>query len=132
MTGLKKIALALLTATALAAPALPAAADDSIFVPLYTYRTGPFAGSGILIAELNAPDFDPMLRARVSNLGFENDDYMEDRHRSILAVPVRAAGKVRLGVTSYAERTTGSYRLEARFFPLANPPQIAPNWGSDG
>ena len=89
-------------------------------------------GSGILIAELNAPDFDPMLRARVSNLGFENDDYMEDRHRSILAVPVRAAGKVRLGVTSYAERTTGSYRLEARFFPLANPPQIAPNWGSDG
>jgi branched-chain amino acid transport system substrate-binding protein len=30
---------------------LPAVAQDSIFVPLLTYRTGPFAGSGIPIAD---------------------------------------------------------------------------------
>ncbi|MCB1543084.1 MAG: ABC transporter substrate-binding protein [Rhodoblastus sp.] len=68
MTGLKKIALALLTATALAAPALPAAADDSIFVPLYTYRTGPFAGSGILIAD-GMHDYLTMLNERDGGIG---------------------------------------------------------------
>ena len=30
--------------------AAPAQAQDSIYVPLFTYRTGPFAASGIAIA----------------------------------------------------------------------------------
>ena len=42
---------AVLAATAVT-PALVsnAAAQDTIYVPLFTYRTGPFAGSGIPIA----------------------------------------------------------------------------------
>ncbi len=34
-----------------AAPATPAFAQDSVYVPLLTYRTGPFASSGIPIAD---------------------------------------------------------------------------------
>ena len=37
-------------AVSVVASALPAAAQDSIYVPLLTYRTGAFAGSGIPIA----------------------------------------------------------------------------------
>jgi branched-chain amino acid transport system substrate-binding protein len=33
------------------ATAVPAAAQDSLFMPLLTYRTGAFAGSGISIAD---------------------------------------------------------------------------------
>ena len=32
----------------LALPATAAHAEDSIYVPLFTYRTGPFAGSGVI------------------------------------------------------------------------------------
>ena len=33
-------------ALSLTLPAASALAEDSIYVPLFTYRTGPFAGSG--------------------------------------------------------------------------------------
>ena len=49
MTLLKSAAGAL--ALSLAMPAGAAFADDSIYVPLFTYRTGPFAGSGTPIAD---------------------------------------------------------------------------------
>ncbi len=38
-------------ATALTSAPPQAAAQDSVYVPLFTYRTGPFSGSGIYIAE---------------------------------------------------------------------------------
>jgi branched-chain amino acid transport system substrate-binding protein len=66
--NLKKTALALLAATAIAAPALPAAAEDSIFVPLFTYRTGPFAGSGTSIAD-GMHDYLSMLNERDGGIG---------------------------------------------------------------
>jgi len=40
-----------------------ASAQDSIYVPLFTYRTGPFAGSGIPIAN-GKHDYLDMLNAR--------------------------------------------------------------------
>ena len=46
-----KLSVAAAAATILAGvgvSALPAAAQDSIYVPLFTYRTGPFSGSGTL------------------------------------------------------------------------------------
>ena len=46
-----KIAVGGALALALAAPAFTAAAEDSIYVPLFTYRTGPFGGSGTPIAD---------------------------------------------------------------------------------
>ncbi len=67
MKARKTIALALLAATALAAPAAPAAAED-IFVPLFTYRTGPFAGSGTSIAN-GMRDYLEMLNARDGGIG---------------------------------------------------------------
>src|ERR1700722_16300235 len=58
-------ALALL----LAAPAFaPAAADDSVYVPLFTYRTGPFAGSGTPIAN-GMHDYLTMLNERDGGIG---------------------------------------------------------------
>jgi branched-chain amino acid transport system substrate-binding protein len=68
MRTYKKAALALLTATALSAPALPAAAEDSMFVPLFTYRTGPYAGSGISIAD-GMHDYLSMLNERDGGIG---------------------------------------------------------------
>ena len=47
---LKHLALGLAVATALPAAAVTAQAEEGIYVPLFTYRTGPFAGSGIPIA----------------------------------------------------------------------------------
>ncbi len=44
MTLFKSAAAAL--ALSLALPVTAAVAEDSIYVPLFTYRTGPFAGSG--------------------------------------------------------------------------------------
>jgi branched-chain amino acid transport system substrate-binding protein len=53
----------------LAAPAFaPAAADDSIYVPLFTYRTGPFAGSGTPIAN-GMHDYLNMLNLRDGGIG---------------------------------------------------------------
>ena len=52
---------------ALGAQAAPAQADD-IFVPLFTYRTGPFAGSGIYIAD-GMHDYLSMLNERDGGIG---------------------------------------------------------------
>ena len=46
-----KLKLGAAAAVLIGASVLPAAAQDSIYVPLLTYRTGPFAGSGIPIAD---------------------------------------------------------------------------------
>jgi branched-chain amino acid transport system substrate-binding protein len=56
-------------ALALAAPAATSAfAEDSIYVPLFTYRTGPFAGSGTPIAD-GMHDYLAMLNARDGGIG---------------------------------------------------------------
>nr|WP_244484420.1 ABC transporter substrate-binding protein [Mesorhizobium sp. Root552] len=53
----------------LAMPAIDAAqAEDSIFVPLFTYRTGPFAGSGTPIAN-GMHDYLTMLNERDGGIG---------------------------------------------------------------
>src|ERR1700730_7047933 len=54
-------------ATALGAAA-PATAEDSIYVPLMTYRTGSFAGSGIPIAN-GMHDYLDMLNERDGGIG---------------------------------------------------------------
>src|SRR6185503_8274155 len=46
----------------------PASAQESIYVPLFTYRTGPFAGSGIPIAN-GKHDYLDMLNARDGGIG---------------------------------------------------------------
>ncbi|MBT9293255.1 ABC transporter substrate-binding protein [Prosthecodimorpha staleyi] len=53
---------------ALVATALPAAAEDSLYIPLLTYRTGAFAGSGIPIAD-GMHDYFKMLNARDGGIG---------------------------------------------------------------
>lgn len=62
------IAGALVLAATLAGTAIPAAAEDSIYVPLFTYRTGPFSGSGIYIAE-GMHDYLEMLNQRDGGIG---------------------------------------------------------------
>ncbi|MCK9917322.1 ABC transporter substrate-binding protein [Microbacteriaceae bacterium K1510] len=57
-----------LVAATVGASALPAAAQDSIYVPLFTYRTGPFSGSGIFIAE-GMHDYLEMLNQRDGGIG---------------------------------------------------------------
>ena len=44
---LKHLALGLALADGAAAAITTAQAEDGIYVPFFTYRTGPFAGSGI-------------------------------------------------------------------------------------
>ena len=63
----RAIALGLMT-TALAGVSLPAAAEEGIYVPLFTYRTGPFSGSGIPIAN-GMRDYLEMLNARDGGIG---------------------------------------------------------------
>ena len=58
-------ALGCALALALAAPAF---AEDSIYVPLFTYRTGPFAGSGTPIAD-GMHDYLTMLNERDGGIG---------------------------------------------------------------
>src|SRR5262249_28097646 len=48
--------------------AVPAAAEEGIYVPLLTYRTGPFAGSGIPIAN-GMHDYLTMLNERDGGIG---------------------------------------------------------------
>ena len=55
-------------AVAVSVPATEAVAQDSIFVPLLTYRTGPFANSGIPIAN-GMHDYLAMLNARDGGIG---------------------------------------------------------------
>ncbi len=62
---IKHLALAAVASLALAAPAL---AQESVFVPLFTYRTGPFAGSGISIAN-GMHDYLSMLNERDGGIG---------------------------------------------------------------
>jgi len=65
---LKIWALGLATAALVAAPAFEAEAQDSVYIPLLTYRTGPFAGSGIPIANGMA-DYFTMLNERDGGVG---------------------------------------------------------------
>lgn len=50
------------------APGAPALAEDANFVPLFTYRTGPFSGSGIQIAN-GMRDYLEMLNQRDGGIG---------------------------------------------------------------
>jgi branched-chain amino acid transport system substrate-binding protein len=65
---LKHIALGLAVVTAVPAAVATAQAEDGIYVPLFTYRTGPFAGSGIPIANGMA-DYLTMLNERDGGIG---------------------------------------------------------------
>ncbi len=56
------------TALALAAPPVRAQAPDTVFVPLMTYRTGPFSGSGQHIAN-GLHDYLTMLNERDGGIG---------------------------------------------------------------
>jgi branched-chain amino acid transport system substrate-binding protein len=66
--SLRRMGLGLAIATLVGGAALPAAAQDSIYVPLFTYRTGPFAGSGIHIAD-GMHDYLEMLNQRDGGIG---------------------------------------------------------------
>src|SRR4051794_26093054 len=46
----------------------PVLAEDSVYVPLLTYRTGPFAGSGIPVAD-GMHDYLDMLNERDGGIG---------------------------------------------------------------
>ena len=63
-----KLALAALTLSAISAVPLPAFAQDTVYVPLLTYRTGAFAGSGIHIAN-GMRDYLEMLNQRDGGIG---------------------------------------------------------------
>src|SRR5829696_6286224 len=63
-----KLKLGAAAAVLIGASVLPAAAQDSIYVPLLTYRTGPFAGSGIPIAD-GMHDYLAMLNERDGGIG---------------------------------------------------------------
>ena len=52
----------------LALPAVSAYGEDSIYVPLFTYRTGPFAGSGTPVAD-GMHDYLTMLNERDGGIG---------------------------------------------------------------
>ena len=56
--------------------AAPALAEDSVYVPLLTYRTGPFAGSGIPIAD-GMHDYLDMLNERDGGIGGVRSDIEE-------------------------------------------------------
>ena len=66
--SLKKLALGLAAATAITSYVTPVAAQDSIYVPLLTYRTGPFASSGVPIAD-GMHDYLRMLNERDGGIG---------------------------------------------------------------
>ena len=65
---LKHIALGLAVATAVPAAVATAQAGDGLYVPYFTYRTGPFAGSGIPIAN-GLSDYMTMLNERDGGIG---------------------------------------------------------------
>jgi branched-chain amino acid transport system substrate-binding protein len=64
----RKLSLSLAVATLVGGAALPAFAQDSIYIPLFTYRTGPFAGSGTPIAD-GMHDYLRMLNERDGGIG---------------------------------------------------------------
>ena len=63
-----RLALTLLASTALLLPALPVQAEDMIYVPLFSYRTGPYAGSGTPIGD-GIHDYLTMLNERDGGIG---------------------------------------------------------------
>jgi len=65
---LKHIALGLAVVTAVPAAVATAQAEDGLYVPFFTYRTGPFAGSGIPIAN-GLSDYMTMLNERDGGIG---------------------------------------------------------------
>jgi len=65
---LKHLALGLTVVTAVPAAVTIAQAEDGIFVPLFTYRTGPYAGSGIPVAN-GMTDYLNMLNERDGGIG---------------------------------------------------------------
>ncbi|AWM86112.1 ABC transporter substrate-binding protein [Microvirga sp. 17 mud 1-3] len=64
----RRVSLGLAAALLMGGAAAPAAAQDSIYVPLFTYRTGPFAGSGTFIAD-GMHDYLEMLNQRDGGIG---------------------------------------------------------------
>ncbi len=66
----RKLCLGALTAALAGAASLPlpAIAQETIYVPLFTYRTGPFAGSGIPVAN-GKHDYLMMLNERDGGIG---------------------------------------------------------------
>jgi branched-chain amino acid transport system substrate-binding protein len=65
---LKLFALGLALATAAPAAIATAQAEDGIYIPLFTYRTGPYSGSGIPVAN-GLSDYFAMLNARDGGIG---------------------------------------------------------------
>jgi len=65
---LKHLALGLAVVTAVPAAVATAQAADGLYVPFFTYRTGPFAGSGIPIAN-GLTDYLTMLNERDGGIG---------------------------------------------------------------
>ena len=68
--GLKHLALGLAVVTAAPIAITTAPAASGIFIPLFTYRTGPFAGSTIPIAN-GMSDYFAMLNERDGGIGGE-------------------------------------------------------------
>ncbi len=66
--GLKHLALGLAVVAAVPAAIATAQAEDGIYVPLFTYRTGPYAGSGIPVAN-GLSDYFTMLNERDGGIG---------------------------------------------------------------
>ncbi|WP_046862600.1 ABC transporter substrate-binding protein [Microvirga massiliensis] len=64
----RKLGIGAAVAALIGATALPALAQETIYVPLFTYRTGPFAGSGIPIAN-GLSDYLAMLNERDGGIG---------------------------------------------------------------
>jgi branched-chain amino acid transport system substrate-binding protein len=67
---LKHLALGLALVTAAPVAITTAQAQDGIFIPLFTYRTGPFSGSGIPVAD-GMHDYFTMLNERDGGIGGE-------------------------------------------------------------
>ena len=66
---MNRLTTLLLGTAALLIPAItPASAEDSIFVPLFTYRTGPYAGSGAPTGD-GIHDYLTMLNERDGGIG---------------------------------------------------------------
>jgi branched-chain amino acid transport system substrate-binding protein len=66
--GLKHFALGLAVVTAVGAAVATAQAENGNFVPLFTYRTGPFSGSGMPVAN-GMSDYFNMLNERDGGVG---------------------------------------------------------------
>ena len=66
--GLKHLALGLTVVIAAPAAIATAQAEDGNFVPLFTYRTGPYSGSGIPVAN-GMSDYLTMLNERDGGVG---------------------------------------------------------------